>query len=216
MKNSSSLLISAFAVLSLAPSAAAMTFTSFGDRATFLSDAATAGFIATNEDLTVNPGDPFTIADSFGSGITLDIIEGNFSTSFFGCGGCIFENNPFDGLIQLASTSVTGKVVGIGFDSSARFSSTSSLSLNGGSVSTTNPSSIGSSFLGLLSTDGGSISSLDLLEFDAPRFPIALIDNIVVITANETDVPEPASILGLLTLGALGATSLKRKQKEEA
>ncbi|MGB3512821.1 MAG: PEP-CTERM sorting domain-containing protein [Microcoleaceae cyanobacterium] len=31
-----------------------------------------------------------------------------------------------------------------------------------------------------------------------------------------TSVPEPASILGLLTLGALGATSLKRKQKEEA
>lgn len=30
-----------------------------------------------------------------------------------------------------------------------------------------------------------------------------------------TDVPEPASILGLLAIGALGATSLKGKQKKE-
>ncbi|OZH53910.1 hypothetical protein AFK68_14380 [Hydrocoleum sp. CS-953] len=29
------------------------------------------------------------------------------------------------------------------------------------------------------------------------------------------EVPEPTSILGLLAIGALGSTSLKRKQKEE-
>ena len=44
---------------------------------------------------------------------------------------------------------------------------------------------------------------------------IAVLDDLTFSRENSQSVPEPAFILGLLAVGALGATSLKRKQKKE-
>ncbi|NEP04363.1 MAG: PEP-CTERM sorting domain-containing protein [Okeania sp. SIO2G4] len=52
-------------------------------------------------------------------------------------------------------------------------------------------------------------------DFTGPAF--FQLDNVQLTqgTPDTQGVPEPASILGLLALGTLGATSLKRKQEEE-
>ena len=85
------------------------TFITYTDRATFLAAAAGASLTATNEDFTVDPGDPFTIDDGSGNSVTLDITSGNHSVNELRSG--------VSGLtLSLSSTGAAGSVAGIGFD----------------------------------------------------------------------------------------------------
>ncbi len=61
------------------------------------------------------------------------------------------------------------------------------------------------------SAQGVQIFTFDLTDSSSNLVNQYEFTNIQEVTLPPTDVPEPASVLGLLTLGALGATSLKRK-----
>ena len=68
----------------------------------------------------------------------------------------------------------------------------------------------GDSFLGLLDTGRDSSNTVDLVECDAQRFPIAFIDNIVIITGDTSPALEPAT-MAILSLGLVGLRLARRK-----
>ncbi|MBD2180482.1 PEP-CTERM sorting domain-containing protein [Planktothrix sp. FACHB-1355] len=67
-----------------------------------------------------------------------------------------------------------------------------------------------------LSAWAGQTVRLAFREVDNQLFFQAGVDNVKIRSTPIETVPEPASTLGLLALGAMGAASLKRKQQQKA
>ena len=188
-------------------------FMVFTDRTEFLNAAANAGLTTTNENFTSpGPGDPFAIDDLSGNSVEFDILDGSFGADAIS-GGI--------GDVKLKSTSVTGTVVGIGFDTIYVFggghSSLQQLLLNDGSaeIKTFGNSGNSVSFLGLLSTDGMLVTSVDdiTVEYE-PTNHYSRLDNLVIVTGNVEQVPEP-STLALLGMGGLGMCGYRWRRKRK-
>ncbi len=189
-------------VLGLSSSASAQ-FMTFTDRAAFLAAASGAGFTSTTEDLSADPGDPFTITDTHGS-VTLDITLGAYNA---GDGNIL--HTGFADAATLVSTGITGSVRGFGY-SQVGNGGNGSLAVNGLAP----VGRVGDGFLGVLATDGTEITVIDQLEGRQAGFVGSTLDDIVVVSGAATAVPEPGGV-ALLTAG-LAVAVLGRRRREEA
>ena len=195
--------LAAVLLLAALPNTTFAGFISYSDRATFLAAASGASLTATNEDFTVDPGDPFTITDG-ANGVTLDLTQGVFS------GGQI--SGTGNGNIILSSTALTGLLYGIGFEytygppfiSNPGITTPETGRLGGPSVGF---GTVG--FFGILSVGGMTISAVSSLTTGQGNGS-STMDNIVIVTGTAA-VPEP-SILLLFTLGALGLSGVRYRQ----
>lgn len=178
----------AFVALGAVGSAQAATFTEFGDA-----------------------GQTLGTAQTVGGGI--DVIQGNISSgtdadlfSFYWGGGLFSATTvggaSFDTMLQLFNSS--GTLLAQNDDSQGTLQSTLSQILNSGNY-----------LLG--------VSSFPNFAGDGPTYDIygygggySSGDYSVKLDTETASVPEPASVLGLLALGAMGAGSLKRKQQKNA
>ena len=188
-------------------------FIAYTDRTEFLNAASGAGLTTTNENFSFDPGDPFTIHDSDGNSAGFDLTAGIYSGIFDSLlGGGSGNNSP----VVLEGTSVTGSVVGIGFDIAYHSSSNGvvqSMSLNDSSATISSPIGETVSFLGLLSTDGMMISSVDEIRLNSSLNNAPRLDNLVIATGTANPVPEP-STLALLGIGSLGLIGCRRRRNK--
>ena len=188
------------------------SFITYTDRAAFLAAASGASLTTTNEDFSVDPGDPFTITDGTNS-VTLDITSGSHMVDK------LWNSNTAIG-VRTTSTSVVGSVAGIGFDFElgSPFAPHTYLLIN----STVMADSYSQSgFVGLLSTDGMLVSSVDdLITYDGWGAGFeAIVDNVVIATETTTPpdpIPEPNTLLlfAIGFVGILGLVYLKRRGKK--
>lgn len=186
-------------------------FMAFTDRTAFLNAAANAGLTTTSNTFTSDPGDPFTIADLNGNGVEFDILGSGFYSGAFE-GIASLGQNP----VLLESTSVTGTVVGVGFNISYQSNGAGvlqSVTLNSGAATTTNGGQ-NISFLGLLSTDGMTIASVDEIRLNESLNNNAVLTNLDVVTGIASPVPEPTS-LALLGLSGLCVAGYRWRQRRK-
>ncbi len=207
-----SVMVCTIAVLLLfviAQGTASAAFISYTDRTAFENAALAATLTLTTEDFTNDPDASFTISDGT-NGVT-------FETSIGGWKPAGYLGGKLE--VGLYSTNVTGAVVGVGFDIGTN-NSDATIALND-RARTAWAGSTPYSFIGLLSTDGTLISIIDEIgNYSNSRTGISpWIDNLVVVTDESHQVPEPSLglLLGMSLIGLVGVGTVRKiKQKKIA